>query len=504
MNAYERLLQKSREIVILSSATAVLGWDFETYMPPKGMNLRSEQGALLQRILHQLKTDPENAEIIKAIQSGHKHYDAVQERNIYLFKKEYEEATRLPESLVSDIAKQSTIAVTAWKKAKSKKDWSLFKPELMKTIELHKKRAELLMEVKGAKTLYDAMIDDFEPGMTQDVITKVFDELKAGLIPLTKKCTDASSSLDTSYLSRPVPIEVQRKMAFDIAKFLDYDITSENAGGRIDETEHPFTTGYYDDVRVTVHYHENNVASALYALLHEIGHALYEQNLNPEWKYQPIGEAASMGIHESMSRFVENIVGRTEEFWKFYFPKLNQITSNKFADIDLMDFIRSMNIVKPSKIRIEADEVTYSLHVIIRFEIERDLMADRIEVSELPQIWNEKYEKYLGVEIENDSEGVMQDTHWASGLIGYFPSYALGNVYDGMWLEKINSDIPNWRENISQGDFLTVKNWLVENIHRKARLYEPNELAMKLTGKQLTAKPFIEYLNDKYSRLFGL
>ncbi len=504
MNAYERMLMKARDFNILGSAIGILGWDFETYMPPRGMAQRSEQSSLLEMILHKLRTDPEIAGIIKSIEKEFDSLDHIQQRNFMLFKKDYEEATRVPEELVGEIAKQNTISVTAWKKAKSSKDWKLFEPELVKTIELHKKRAELLMDVKGVKKLYDAMIDDFEPKMSQDTITKVFNELRDGLIPLTKKYSDASSEIDTSVLHRPVPIEIQKKMAYQLAEFVDYDIVSDNAGGRIDETEHPFTTGYYDDVRVTVHYHENNVTSALYALLHEMGHALYEQNLNPEWKYQPLGEAASMGIHESMSRFVENIVGRTTEFWKFYFPRLNGITKSMFADIDLLDFTRAVNIVKPSKIRIEADEVTYSLHVIIRFEIERDLMAEKIEVSELPQVWNEKYEKYLGVEIENDSEGVMQDTHWAMGLVGYFPSYALGNVYDGLWYEKISADIPEWPSYIEAGNFMPVKNWLIENIHRRSKLYEPNELAKTVTGKELSAKPFLHYLEEKYSAIFGL
>ncbi|MHA1653680.1 MAG: carboxypeptidase M32 [Candidatus Thorarchaeota archaeon] len=504
MGAYEDLLVRAKELALVESSIAILHWDLETYMPPRGISLRSQQIAKLSRIQHDILTRPETGRLIEAAERESSSYDEVMQRNLYLFKREYEQETRVPGDLVAEIARQQAVTVEVWKKAKAANDWKKFEPELQKMMELVRKKAEIVMDVKGIPDVYDCLIDDYERAMTSDRIERVFRELRDGLVPLTKKCVDATADIDVSHLSRPVPIETQRKIATALAQLIGYDTTSENAGGRIDETEHPFTTGYFDDVRVTVHYHENNVMSMIYAVLHEGGHALYEQYLNHDWMYQPVGQAASMGIHESMSRFVENIYGRTSEFWSYFYPRLNELTNGTFSDVAVDDFVRAVNIVRPSKIRIEADEVTYSLHVIIRFEIERDLFSDKVTISELPQVWNDKYEKYLGVEIENDAEGVMQDTHWASGLWGYFPSYALGNVYDGMWLEKINRDLPGWQDRIADGEFAHIRKWLTENIHSKSALYDPADLVKRVTGKELEARSFLRYLETKYSRLFGL
>ncbi|MHA1480451.1 MAG: carboxypeptidase M32 [Candidatus Thorarchaeota archaeon] len=339
--------------------------------------------------------------------------------------------------------------------------------------------------------------------MTADEISKVFKELRDGLVPLTQKCANATAGFNKSFLDRKVPIDIQRKLATDLCTVVGYDVTSDKAGGRIDEVEHPFTIGRYDDVRITVKYHENNFSSAVRAILHEAGHALYNQNLNLEFKYRNIGNSSSSGIHESQSRFIENMMGRSIEFWEYYLPKLNSITNNTFSDVALDHFVKGLNLVTPSKIRVDADEVTYSLHVIIRFEIERDLFSGKIEVSELPEVWNQKYEEYLGVKINDDSEGVMQDVHWGSMYFGYFPSYALGNVFDGMWFEKMNKDIPNWQSGLAKGDILPPIKWLKENIHIMSDLYDPVDLAKRVTGKELTSKPFLEYLENKYSNLFG-
>jgi len=238
-------------------------------------------------------------------------------------------------------------------------------------------------------------------------------------------------------------------------------------------------------------------------VLHEGGHALYDQNLNPEWMYQPIGSSCSLGFHEAMSRFVENIVGRSPEFWTYYLPKLKELTGGVFADVDSDKFVFAINKVEPSKIRIEADEATYSLHIIIRFEIERDLFAGKISVAELPGIWNQKYKEYLGLDIEHDSEGVMQDTHWASGYYGYFPTYALGNIYGGQILARVKREIPDWREQISRGNFQNVKKWLVENVYRHGNLHDPAELIKIIVGEEINVQHFLNYLNEKYSRLYG-
>ena len=435
--------------------------------------------------------------------SAYDKLDYVQKRNVYLIKKQYDEQTKLPEELVAETAKQQAITIDVWKKAKAAKNFSMFKPELEKLVELRKKAADILMEVKKTATPYDALIDIFEPKMTTKTITKVFDELREGLVSLLRKCEASKKQPDMSILKGKVPIDIQRKISKALAEFVGYDVESKEAGGRIDETEHPFTTGYYDDVRITTHYYEDDFASSLFSVLHEAGHAIYEQNLEKEWMYQPVGSGCSSGFHESQSRFVENIIGRSREFWVYSLPKLREVTGNILSDVNLDKFVHAINQVKPSKIRVEADEVTYCLHIIVRFNIERDLFADKIMVKELPEIWNQSYKDYLGVNIENDSEGVMQDTHWASGGYGYFPSYALGNIYSGQILATMEKDLPNWKKQIEKGNFNPVKDWLVKNVHSYGNLYDPPGLIRKIAEKELSVKPYLNYLDEKYSKLYG-
>jgi carboxypeptidase Taq len=504
-SSYKHLIDKAKDLAIFQSTEGLVNWDMETKMPPKGIKLRSQQLALLSRIEHKMNTDPETGALLEEIVRHPKYdrLDNVQKRNVHLIKKQYDEQTKLPEELVVEIAKQEAITVDVWKKAKEAKNFSMFKPELEKLVELKKKSAEILMGVKGTATPYDALIDIFEPKMTTKTITKVFDELRTGLVSLLRKCENATKQPNTSILKRKVPIDIQCKISKALTEFVEYDVESKEAGGRIDETEHPFTTGYYDDVRITTHYYENYFASSMFSVLHEAGHAIYEQNLNREWIFQPVGTACSSGFHESQSRFVENIIGRSHEFWVYFLPKLKEIAGNSLSDVDLETFVRAVNQVKPSKIRVEADEVTYCLHIIIRFNIERDLFAGKIMAKELPDVWNQSYTDYLDVKVENDSEGVMQDTHWASGSYGYFPSYALGNIYSGQILVTMEKDMPNWRKQIEKGNFDIMKNWLVKNVHNYGNLYDPQELIRKIAGKELDVKPYLNYLNDKYSKLYG-
>jgi carboxypeptidase Taq len=502
---YKKLIEKSKETILLMSINALAEWDMETKMPPKGVNLRSQQMGMLSQLEHKMITSPEVGELIEKIthNSNYEDLSEIEKRNVHLVKKRYDEMTKLPEELVVETAKQAIIAVNVWKKAKAAKNFAMFKPELEKLFELKKKTADILMPVKGAATPYDALIDMYEPSMTSVMISKVFDELRSGLVSMIKKCAMAPRQPDESFLSRKVPIDVQRKISDSLAKVIGYDIDSLNAGGRIDETEHPFTNGYYDDVRITTHYFENNFASSLFSVLHEGGHAMYEQNLPQQWMFQPVGSGCSFGFHESQSRFVENVFGRSSEFWSYYLPQFKQLTGGVFSDVKLNDFVHAVNAVKPSKIRVEADEVTYGLHIIVRFNIERDLFAGKISVSDLPAVWNEKYEEYLGVKIDNDSEGVMQDTHWGLGYFGYFPSYALGNIYSGQILAKLKRDMPDWEECFAKGDFLSIRQWLTKNVHSYGDLYDPQDLMKKIAGEEIRVKPFLDYLNEKYSVLYG-
>src|SRR3972149_8404361 len=342
---YEKLMEKTKEIAIFNSAQAVLNWDTETMMPPKAIGLRSQQLALLSGMQHKMETNPEIGALLEKIErhSNYEKLSAIQKRNIYLIRKNYDEQTKLPEELVMEIAKQRTIAVDVWKKAKAAKNFSMFKPELEKNIELAKKAAEILKEVKKTTTPYDALKDIFEPKMTAKEITRVFDELREGLVSLLRKCEASPQQPDTSILKRKIPIDVQRKLAIALAETVLYDVTSKNSGGRIDETEHPFTNGYYDDVRITTHYYEEMFASSIFSVLHEAGHAIYEQDLNPEWIYQPVGTGCSSGFHESQSRFVENIIGRSYEFWACFLPTLKELAGKALSDVTLDKFVHAIN-----------------------------------------------------------------------------------------------------------------------------------------------------------------
>ncbi len=503
-SAYKELLSKTKDLVVLSTAEGIIHWDMEIYMPPKAVEQRSQQLALLTRIHHKLGTDPEIGKLLTSIQTSAEYQalEQVAKRNVYLINKTYQEQNALPEKLVSDLARQEAITVNTWKKAKAKKDYTIFKGDLQKLLDLSKQAAEILMKVKETKTPYDALLDSFEPKMPSYAITATFNQLLAGLKPLIAKIEDSQVKSPMQILKQVVPVENQRKITQLITETLGYDTVSPHAGGRVDETEHPFTTGYYDDVRITTHYYPDNFASSIFSVLHESGHAIYEQNLDPDWYYQPVGSTCSYGIHESQSRFYENIVGRSKEFWTGFLPKIKHAAPS-LDSLQLDPFVQAINKVERSKIRIEADEVTYSLHIIIRFELERDLFADKIAVDELPEAWNQKYSDYLGVKAENDSEGVMQDTHWASGLYGYFPSYALGNIYSGQITAALIKDLPDWRKALAEGKLDDVNGWLKTNIHSKGDLYDPQELIRLATGKTLDSEPYLRYLNEKYSCLYG-
>ena len=499
-------MARAKDLIVLSSAEAIIHWDMETKMPPKAAEQRSQQLALLSRISHKMSTAPEIGKLLNEILTSPRYdaFDEVERRNVYLIKKNYDEQTALPEKLVSDIVEQQAITVNTWKKAKKAKNFAKFKPELEKLLLLNKQASQILMQVKETTTPYDALLDDYEPNMTADAIAATFSKLQRGLVKLLEKIQDNQNQPDTSMLRVRVPVEKQRKIVQALTQTLGYDTASPTAGGRIDETEHPFTSGYYDDVRITTHYYPNNYASSIFSVIHETGHALYDQNLNSKWKYQPVGSSCSCGFHESQSRLYENIIGRSMEFWKHTLPILRRITTPALANVELSQFVKAINKVKPSKIRIEADEVTYNLHVIVRFQIEKELFSDKIAVAELPEIWNQKYEEYLGVTVKNDAEGVMQDTHWANGYYGYFPSYALGNIYSGQLLAALEKDLQNWRSKLSQGNLKDIKAWLFKNVHIYGNLYDPADLIRKIAGRELEAKPYLEYLKEKYSKLYNL
>ena len=501
---YKKLIEKNKNLIILGSAEAIISWDMETKMPPKAVQLRSEQLALLSEVHHKMSISPATGKLLENIQknAGYNNLGKAEKRNVHLVKKNYDEQTKLPTKLVKAIAKQTAVSINTWKKAKAAKDYNMFKPELQKLVDLNTQAAEIFMKVKQTKTPYDALLDIYEPKMTTEATEKVFNELQQGLKTLLAKI--ANSKRPIKKIPQKVPVDNQQEIANMLMQTLGYETPpSPNAAGRLDETEHPFTTGYYDDVRITTHYHPENFVSSIFSVLHETGHALYEQGLPQEWKYTPIGSACSMGVHESQSRLYENVIGRSEEFWTPLFSKMKNIAPQCLANLKIDEFIRFINSVERSKIRIESDEVTYCLHIIIRFQIEKDLFAGKIKVTELPAIWNQKYLDLLGVTIENDSEGVMQDTHWASGLYGYFPTYALGNIYSGQIIAAMQKEMPNWRAELAGGSLESVRKWLRDNIYCYGNLYDPVEFIKKATGTELTVKPYLNYLQEKFGKLYG-
>lgn len=502
---YRRLMEKTKSLFILESVESIVSWDMETMMPPKAVKLRSQQLALLSRMRHSMRTEPEIGRLLDQIEQNpeFKDLNQIQKRNVYLIRKDYEEQTKIPEKLVSEMARQQTITINTWKKAKKRRDFTIFKPELEKLVDLNKRYAEILRKVKQTSTVYSALIDIFEPNMTEETVARVFDKLTEGLRSLLKKCQNSHNRRDEQIRKYSIPTETQRRIAKALAEEVGFDISSQNSGGRIDETEHPFTNGYYDDVRITTHYYQDNFLSSIFSVLHEAGHALYEQNLRREYMYQPVGTDCSSGFHESQARFIENIIGRSKEFWVYFLPKLKEIAGSSTKYLEWEPFVYAINKVTPSKIRIEADEITYCLHIAIRFQIERELFGDEIKVDELPEVWNQKYQEYLGVTVQNDSEGVMQDTHWASGYYGYFPSYALGNIYSGQLLSTMKKKIPDWPNQLAHGEFHTIKRWLNESVHSYGNLYDPMELIKRITGKEMDVNPYLDYLKEKYSELYG-
>ena len=502
---YHELLAIARRLSVIRTAGGILQWDLETKMPPRGIQQRADQLALLDVLAHQTIVDDRVAKLLDVL-TGERalaSMSEVEKRNVHLMKKAYNEEAALPEELVKAISEQSAITVDKWKKAKAAKDFSLYRPELERMLQLRKESATILRDAKGMGSDYDALLDIFEPGMSAERISEVFTEMRDGLVGIIDRAAASGTEPDLSIVSRRVPVEMQQDIGKAAMSFIGYRTDGPDAAGRLDETEHPFTLGYYDDVRITTHYYEDRFMSSLFSVLHEGGHALYEEALPREWIHQPVGNPCSYGIHESQSRFVENMIGRSPEFLSHMLPRLRSMSGSALDGVSEKDFILAVNAVVPSKVRIEADEVTYGLHIIIRFELEKEIMAGRLSVDELPQAWNERYDEYLGVEVRDDSEGVMQDTHWAGGSLGYFPSYALGNLYGGMFLRKMDRDVPDWRSSIARGEYAPVRSWLAEKVHSKGNLYDPAELVKAVTGESLRVEPFIDYLDGKIRAIYG-
>ncbi len=497
---YDDLAKRMRELRYLYNSISMLHWDSKTYMPPKGIAQRGAQISILARMAHKLLKNAKNGELIFKCDKQ-EDLTSVQKRNVELWKRDYAKAIKIPSDLVEELSKQEVITENLWEKAKNQSDYALVLPELKKLIDLVKKKAELL---DPGKDPYDVLLDLYEPKITAAEITQYFNPLKSAVMDLINKCKwhckEEEEEYNTSKLLVDCTLDQQKQLSDILIKFTNLDPQAS----RLDTSEHPFTTGYGEDVRITTHYLERDPMGSFYSVMHEAGHALYELNLPKEHLWTAVGESISLGVHESQSRFNENIIGKSPEFIEYIYPQvLEIIPAYKNAKLTLNEFIRSINSIVPSKIRIYADEVTYNLHVILRFEIERDLFAERITPEELPQIWNDKMDLYLNQEVVEDKEGVLQDTHWYGGAFGYFPTYVLGNIYAGQMFHCIKKTIPNWHNDIKTGNYTNVREWLIKNVHNKGSLYDPIDLIENISGEKPNPQYFIEYMNQKFGKIYG-
>lgn len=492
-----RLLELDREHSLVMHIGAILGWDQETYMPPKAIEERSSQLALLEGLAHQKAVNPEIGELLAALEAKS---DLSEDEKAYVrvVRRDYDRETKLSEAFVTEYAKEASLSQAAWADAKKNNDFAAFKPHLSRMVELNKKRAHYLNP--NAKP-YDVLLDLFEPGSTQESVAAVFAKMKSYLVEILTRIRERPQ-IEDKCSGRRVDKHTQERISQYFMKVLGY----ERDRGRLDVSAHPFTTTLgADDVRITTRYVEDYFPSSLFSTIHESGHALYEMGIdpNPDYRGTKLAEAVSMAVHESQSRLWENIVGRSPAFWERHFPALSALLGEAGEGLDLESFVKSINRVSPSLIRTEADEVTYGLHVIARFELESALFDGSLNVEEVPEAWRAKYRELLGIEAPDDRQGCLQDVHWSMGAFGYFPSYALGNLYGAQFWAALKKEIPDVEARISGGDTSAVLAWLRKNVHVQGSRYTPGELVKKVTGQALDPVWFEKYLREKYSKIYG-
>jgi carboxypeptidase Taq len=502
-DAYAELVRRSKELGVLNSCGAVLGWDQQTYMPANGAGLRGEQMAFLAAHSHQKLTDPKVGELLATIEGSElvKDPDAPEAANAREIRRGYDRATKLPRELVEEIARVTTQAQQAWEKAKKANDFPGFRPWLEKVVALKRREADAV----GYKDHpYDALIDEYEPGTTVAELKQLFAGLTAELAPLVKAITQSSKQPDRGVLQREYPPDRQKVFAEAAAAAFGFDF----AAGRLDTTAHPFCSGVGPgDCRITTRYNPRFFSEAFFGVLHETGHALYEQNLPAGHFGTPLGAACSYGIHESQSRLWENQVGRGRPFWEHFFPRLRQTFPAALAGVTLDQFYFAVNDVKPSLIRVEADEATYNLHVALRFELELALLSGNLTVADLPGAWNDRFKALFGLDVPDDARGCLQDIQWSFGGIGYFPTYTLGNLYAAQLMEAARKDCggaESLTSDFRRGEFDRLRGWLAANVYKHGQRYRAGELCRRATGRTLTPGPFLSHLREKFGPLYGV
>jgi len=494
MSTFEQLKTEAQRIADVKYAAAVLNWDMEINMPANGVEARSRQLATLSGIAFEMGTSEKFSKLLQAAKDD-TSLDTLQKRNVELLWSDFQKAKKFSQEFVEEMSMTVSQTFAAWEHAKKANDFSLYAPQLEKMIALKRKQAEIIGYEKHP---YDALLDDYEPGMTAAVLDEYFNTVRSGLKPLLEKIK-AQPQVDNSCLHQHFDRQQQWDYSIAILKQMGYDF----GAGRQDISTHPFTTNFAaTDVRVTTRINENDMTDCLFSAIHEGGHALYEQGLLTSNYGLPLGEAASLSVHESQSRLWENNVGRALPFWKYNFEIAQKTFPAQFSAISQDTLYKAINRVEPSFIRTQADELTYHFHIMIRFDIEKALMEGTLNVADLKNYWNEQYQKYLGITPADDATGILQDVHWSHGLLGYFPTYSLGSAYAAQYYRQAEQDIPGLNDLIAQGDNAPLLNWLREKIHVHGRFYNSQDLCEKVTGEKLNFNHFLKYAEDKYSDIY--
>ncbi len=500
---YAKLFKLSQEAKVLEGVITLLGWDAETYMPVGAADIRTTQRELLAGLVHDRRTSKKYRDALgrlvdlksgKVIGEGlsNKQKAALRE-----WHRDFRMATALPTAFVKEFMKVTSDSLHPWRNARENNDFKSFIPSLERILDLNRKKAELLGYREHP---YDALLDAYEPCMTTKEVAKLFGTLKPAITSLLQRIKKAKQVND-QILQGTYTHAQQMELADKLLHAIGYDMDR----GRLDLSAHPFSNATHPtDSRITTRLDPNNPLGSLLAVLHEAGHGFYEQGLPTDEYGSPLGEAISLGIHESQSRFWETRIGLSQPFWSFCLPLLQEVLAPKFRDVSDIQLFRAVNKVVPSLVRVEADEVTYTLHIILRFEIELALMEGSLKVKDLPEAWNAKMTELLGVTPKNDAEGCLQDIHWSMGAFGYFPTYALGNVYAGMLFEAFEKSFPTWSQKIKKGEFAFTREWLTEQVHQHGRYYSGPDLIKKICGKKMSAEPYIDYLNKKYKKVYRL
>jgi len=490
-DAFDRLTSRLADYSSLEALAYLLAWDQRTMMPPGGTAHRSEHLALLERLGHQTLTDPETGRLLDELESREASLDpdSWEAATIRVARRDYRKAVQVATDLRAEMARAASESAPVWIEAKTTSNFELFLPLLERNLELRHRYVECFGPQEEP---YDVLLDDFEPEMKTAEVRRIFDEIKPELVQLIADLR--GRDVDDSFLAGDFAIDEQVALDLEVVDVFGHRPNT----WRIDPTEHPFAAGAgIDDVRITTHYYPDHLKS-LFSTMHEYGHGLYAHQLPREVAHLPVGQHTSLGIHESQSRLWENLVGRSLPFWRFFYPRLQEVFPEQFGGVDVETFYAGINKVQPSLIRIEADEVTYGMHVILRFELEQDMINGRVELRDLPQRWAEKMDEYLGVQVPDHARGVLQDMHWASGLVGYFSTYLLGTVMSVQIWEKAGEELGDLEGQIERGEFAPLREWLGARIHGQGRKYPPQELLRRATGSTIDARPYLAYLKKKF------